>query len=246
MANEIAHLRSAAMPRRARRRVARAPCTARGDDAASHLVLRALARSDARRLLTLYSDPEVSVPCRIAAPTGVKRAHSLVASWLDDQRAMRSRRWVVALPAGPVVGMCGLVSLRWDGDPTGYLSYALARTFWGRGVMTEELTPDQHPPPDTTVLNDEGDAASHELCVKRENGLHRIGLGRRLPRAASRAVTENALVEEGRTRVVVKVRRIEEPSVFSAIGFLVPDAEHPGEKGLTARAKLFTSTSCAL
>lgn len=105
---------------------------------APSVILRMLRRSDALQVHRLYADPFVAGPCRIAAPASRTAAAELLFRWHSQQRDRTMRRWALALRHGRLVGTCGLMNIRSE-ERTAYLSYALSRAFWGRGVMRKML-----------------------------------------------------------------------------------------------------------
>ncbi|WP_179394657.1 GNAT family N-acetyltransferase [Lacticaseibacillus absianus] len=96
------------------------------------LVVRPFEAADAQALLAYANDPQVIGPAGMRALTTPEEAAAFIARSHDEHAIVL---------AGRVVGQIGIYPRAADGPDgrTRELGYALARRYWGRGVMTAVL-----------------------------------------------------------------------------------------------------------
>lgn len=104
----------------------------------ANLRLRELRRTDARDVLRIFSDAEVTRYYDLDMMTGLEQAESYI-----DRQAIRFQkgevvRWAITQQANDVViGTAGYVL--YTQNAQGGLGYELARPYWRRGIMSEAL-----------------------------------------------------------------------------------------------------------
>ena len=102
--------------------------------------LTPLADGDARDLLTLFSDPEVTEFMDIDPLVRFSEAKDIVAWARELAAGNRGLRWAIRRDgAAALIGTVGFNSLELDRGRRGEIAYDLARPHWGRGVMSEIL-----------------------------------------------------------------------------------------------------------
>lgn len=106
-------------------------------------VLRALQPTDAPAWYAYLSDPEVT---RFTSYDirSIKHVAAMIDEYIAGYAARRSLRWALALKSSNVlIGTCG--SYGWNAQhAVAELGYDLARTWWGRGVMTQAVRATVH------------------------------------------------------------------------------------------------------
>ena len=102
----------------------------------ARLTLRPIRADDASAIFDAYAwDPEVTRYLTWPPHTSIEQTNSFVRMCLTAQT---SRTYMIILKATGVV--VGVFDLRMTGKARLEFGYALARPFWGQGLMTEALT----------------------------------------------------------------------------------------------------------
>lgn len=102
------------------------------------LVLRELSPDDAAALFRNFSDAEV-VKYIMPPLTDIERASAMLREWADGYRAGKSLMWALTRkPGGGLLGTCGFEEFSWA-DRRGEVGYDIARTQWGKGLMSEAM-----------------------------------------------------------------------------------------------------------
>ncbi len=97
---------------------------------------------DLEALFDLFADPEVARFTDTGPFDSIREAEEVMA-WIvyiyDDKRGMR---WAIAVAGAPerLIGTCGFNVWRRDNN-SAEIGYDLAQQHWGRGLMSEALTP---------------------------------------------------------------------------------------------------------
>jgi [ribosomal protein S5]-alanine N-acetyltransferase len=103
-------------------------------------VLRWLEPRDVDALFEIYSDVEVTRFWSSAAMRRKAEARRLLREIREEHRARRLHEWGVALRDGDrVIGTCTLFNFDAE-NRRAEVGFALARAWWGRGLMGEALT----------------------------------------------------------------------------------------------------------
>lgn len=102
--------------------------------------LRPLETADARDLLILFSDPQVTAYMDIEPLTRLAQAQEIV-DWAQELAGSgRGLRWAIRRQGeGRLIGTCGFNALELGRGRRGEIAYDLARREWGRGVMSAIL-----------------------------------------------------------------------------------------------------------
>jgi ribosomal-protein-alanine N-acetyltransferase len=101
------------------------------------LTLRPLTTGDAEALLAVYSSREATRYIEITPLEIEEEAEALIEIWLEVQSRRQGARWAIVLKEdGGVAGTCGFNSLNLA-EKRGELSYDLAPSHWGRGLVPE-------------------------------------------------------------------------------------------------------------
>lgn len=100
------------------------------------LLLREMQAADIRTLAGLWTDPEVTQ--YMGGPRDVDEVSASLAEDLNVDPPPQLDLWpVIEKVSGDIVGHCGLLDKVVDGRMEVDLTYAFARSVWGRGYATE-------------------------------------------------------------------------------------------------------------
>lgn len=106
----------------------------------AHLRLRWIGPVDALGLFGIFSDPVVMRYWSAPPWRDMAQAEASVRQALDGYRSGASLRFGITLAdSGELIGTCTLFDID-RGNRRAQLGYAMARAYWGRGLMHEALT----------------------------------------------------------------------------------------------------------
>jgi len=106
----------------------------------NRLLVRSLATGDAAGVLAVYSDSAVTKFSELVTLTTLVQAGQIIKRFQFEFDQDLGMRWaIVQKNDARVIGTCGLGWHRQNFSA--YLSYDLAREFWGQGFATEALKP---------------------------------------------------------------------------------------------------------
>jgi len=104
------------------------------------LSLCRLAPQDSDDLLAHFSDPQVTEFLDFPPLAGMEEAQAIIAWATDLFEAGRGIRWAIRAAGSPrLIGTCGFNRIVRQHGSRGEIAYDLARSCWGRGIMSSVM-----------------------------------------------------------------------------------------------------------
>jgi len=103
------------------------------------LLLRKMAIADAKSLLAIWSDPDVTKFMNIPRFTQVEQALEMIEllnQLANEHKAIRYS--IIEKTSNCIIGSCGFNNLNFE-NATAEIGYDLAKTHWGKGYATEAI-----------------------------------------------------------------------------------------------------------